>query len=102
MLFKKNKTETFVNMYFGKLVSWEYNFIILGPTDQKLWEKFGQGEQVVKPTSKNWPHQPKKVGNKKKEVWEKLFESFLSSFLNLAPTLGRVKSSIPHANKRFY
>jgi hypothetical protein len=29
------------------------------------------------------------------------FESFLSSFLNLAPTLGRVKSSISYGAWRF-
>jgi hypothetical protein len=44
----------------------------------------------------------KKVGSKNKEVWEEPFESFLSSFLNLAPTLGRMKSSIPHGAWRFH
>jgi hypothetical protein len=32
---------------------------------------------------------------------KKRFESFLSNFLNIAPTLGRAKSSIPHGARRF-
>jgi hypothetical protein len=68
----------------------------------KFEEKFGQGGHVLEPTSKSWLHQPKKVGIKNKEVWEKPFENFLSNLLNLAPTFGRVKSSIPHGAWRFH
>jgi hypothetical protein len=39
-------------------------------------------------------NQPKKVGSRNKESWEKPFESFLSNLLKFAPTLGSVKSSI--------
>jgi hypothetical protein len=64
-------------------------------------EKYGQGGHVLEPISKTWLHQPKKVGSRNKESWEKPFESFLSNLLNLAPTLGRVKSSLPHGAWRF-
>jgi hypothetical protein len=64
-------------------------------------KKNGQGGHVLEPTSKSWLHQPKKVGSRNKESWEKPFESFLSNLLNLAPTLGRVKSSLPHGAWRF-
>jgi hypothetical protein len=64
-------------------------------------EKNGQGGHVLKPTSKSWLHQPKKVGSRNKESWERPFESFLSNLLNLAPTLGRLKSSLPHGAWRF-
>jgi hypothetical protein len=42
------------------------------------------------------------VGSRNKEVWKKPFESFFSSFFNLAPILGKVKSSIPHGAWRFH
>jgi hypothetical protein len=42
------------------------------------------------------------VGSRNKEFWEKPFESFFSNLLNLAPILGRLKSSIPHGVWRFH
>jgi hypothetical protein len=54
------------------------------------------------PTSKSWLHQPKKVGSRNKELWEKPFESFLPNLLNLAPTLRRMKSSISHRAWKFH
>jgi hypothetical protein len=79
-------------------------FWIYGSKVMDVWsfeEKYGQGGHVLEPTSKSWLHQPKKVGSRNKESWEKPFESFLSKLLNLAPTLGRVKSSLPHGAWRF-
>jgi hypothetical protein len=67
----------------------------------KFEEKSRHGGHVLEPTSKSWLHQPKKVGIRNKEVWEKSFESFFSGFLNLAPTFERMKSSIPHGASRF-
>jgi hypothetical protein len=64
-------------------------------------EKYGQGKHVLEPTSKSWLHQPKKMGSRNKESWEKPFESFFSNLLNLSPTLGRVKSSLCHGAWRF-
>jgi hypothetical protein len=64
-------------------------------------EMYGQGGHVLEPTSKSWLHQPKKVGSRNKESWEKPFESFFSNLLNLAPTLEEVKSSLPHGAWRF-
>jgi hypothetical protein len=80
-------------------IFWTYGLKVMD-----VWsfeEKYGQGGHVLKPTSKSWLHQPKKVGSRNKESWEKPFESFLSNLLNLAPTLGRVKSSLPHGAWRF-
>jgi hypothetical protein len=68
----------------------------------KFEEKYGQGGHVLEPTNKSWLHQPKKVGSRNKESWEKPFESFLFNLLNLASILGKVKSSIPHGAWRFY
>jgi hypothetical protein len=79
-------------------------FWIYGSKVMDVWsfeEKYGQGGHVLEPTSKSWLHQPKKVGSRNKESWEKPFESFLSNLLNLAPTLRRVKSSLPHGAWRF-
>jgi hypothetical protein len=78
---------------------WTYGSKVMG-----VWsfeEKYGQGGHVLEPTSKSWLHQPKKVGSRNKESWGKPFESFLSNLLNLAPTLGRVKSSFPYGAWRF-
>jgi hypothetical protein len=66
-----------------------------------VWSFEEKGRDVLEPTNKSWLHQSKKVGSRNKEVWEKPFESFLSNLLNLAPTLGRVKSSLPHGLWRF-
>jgi hypothetical protein len=65
-------------------------------------EKYGQGGCMMEPTSMRWLRQPKKVGSRNKESWEKPFESFLSNLLYLAPTLGRVKSSFTHGTWRFH
>ena len=37
----------------------------------KFRSNFGQGGQVLEPISMNWPHQPKKMDNRKKEVWKR-------------------------------
>jgi hypothetical protein len=58
----------------------------------KFWREVWAGRAWVEPTSKSWLHQPKMVGNRNKESWEKPFESFLSNLLNLR----WVKSSLPH------
>jgi hypothetical protein len=82
MLFKKNKTETFVNMYFGKLVSWEYNFIILGPTDQKLWEYENFGRSLGR-VSKLWS-QPARIDHISLKRWATRRRRFEKSSLRVS------------------
>jgi hypothetical protein len=99
--------ETFMKMRLAVSFAGIKNriFWTYGSKVMDVWsfeEKYGQDRHVLEPTSKSWLHQPKKVGSRNKKSWEKPFESFLSNLLNLAPTLGKVKSSFPHGAWRFW
>jgi hypothetical protein len=100
-----------LNLFFAKVhlaVSFAGKKIIFfGPMDQKLWtlevlrksmDRVGmcwsQLARVDYISPKRWA-----VGIRNLEISP--FESFLSNLLNLAPTLGRVKSSLPHGTWRF-
>jgi hypothetical protein len=81
--------------------------VFFGSTDQKLW-MFEVLRKSMGRVGMCWS-QPARVDYISQERWavgiknlvEKPFESFLSNRLNLAPTLGRVKSSFPHGTWRF-
>ena len=67
----------------------EYNFYNFWTYESKVmekwrfWKKSGQGKHVLEPTNMNWPHQLKKVGSRKKEVWEKTLRVSSSVFWTL-------------------
>jgi hypothetical protein len=81
---------------------------LFGPTDQKLWTfevlKRNMGKAVMcwsQPVRVDYIN-PKRWAVGIRNLEKKPFESFLSKLLDLAPTLGRVKSSLPCGAWRFY